>query len=52
MPTLKRAAAVKAGMEKGTNRRYVIFRDILHHCFRVLPEGMYRIWCHKVEDEL
>ncbi len=49
MPTLERALIVKAGMEKGTGRRYTIHRDILWHCFRVLPEGETRPWCHEVK---
>jgi len=50
MPTLARALIVKTGMEKGTGRRYTIHRDILHHCYRVLPEGERRPWCHEVRE--
>lgn len=49
MPTIERAKIVKIGMERGTGRRYVIHRDNLHHCYRVLPEGERRAWCHEVE---
>ena len=49
MPTLERALIVKVGMEKGTGFPYAIYRDILYHCFRVLPTGSYRAWHHEVK---
>lgn len=49
MPTIKRATVVKLGMERGTGARYTVYRDILRHCFRVLPEGSHRVWHSVVE---
>lgn len=50
MPTINRALTVKAGMEKGTGCPYAVYRDILHHCFRVLPQGTRRAWHHEVKS--
>jgi len=50
MPTLERALTVKAGMERGTGVEYAVYRDILYHCFRVLPQGRRRrAWHHEVK---
>lgn len=51
MPTIERALAVKIGMERGTCRQYTVYRDVLWHCFRVLPEGAgtRRPWHHEVK---
>lgn len=49
MPTLERALIVKAGMERGTGCEYAVYRDILYHCYRVLPQGTFRAWHHEVK---
>lgn len=49
MPTVKRALTVKVGMEKGTGRPYAVYRDILYHCYRVLPAGTSRVWHREVK---